>query len=184
MATSSRTKKKTSAGSPILTKPLPTDDQLDPADAELRQRLGLRPRLYVDETEKGTHPDQRPCPSWCWIADSEYAHEVLEEKPFIAMHQTAGAVTFPAQRYRGRAHWNAATNLRQVETASLEVDMRQPGQSPPEVSVYLRYYDDDREPVFEKVLTLSLTDATELATALAYWVAVAEADLMAKEAGA
>lgn len=181
MATSSR-KKAPSNPEPESDHPvgwLPTDELLEPHDAELRQRLGLRPRYYVEDGTKGSHPDQRPCPAWCWLNGTEHEHEIDEWRPSIATHSTNGAIGFPASLYRG--HATSAGRVRTVETASIEVDMRQSGQQRPTISVYLRRYNEDREQLFSKVLALSLTDAEELAVALQYWVTTAEADLELRE---
>lgn len=34
-------------------------------EESVRDNLGLRPTTYANHGHVGTHPDQRPCPSWC-----------------------------------------------------------------------------------------------------------------------
>ena len=75
------------------------DEFEEPENAVLRRELGLRPIGYPDS---GDHPDQRPCPSWCWIAhEEEYEHEVDCRHPLEALHTLEPHPSVVASLYPG-----------------------------------------------------------------------------------
>jgi hypothetical protein len=76
------------------------DEHLEKSDVAITRHLGLRPTHY---SERGPHPDERPCPSWCWIGQSngEYEHEIDVTQPFVAFHSMEGTANIAAHSYPG-----------------------------------------------------------------------------------
>ena len=153
------------------------NDYEEPADADLRAQLGLRPIYYSSSGVKGSHPDQRPCPSWCWIGQSdEYEHEVIGQHPMSAIHTLEGTPSIVASQYWAPRHKLSGDG---VGPATIEFHLDQVGQGDPVVKVYLRAHEagsteEERRIGFAEVLRLSLTDAEELATVLQHLVRLAE----------
>jgi len=151
-------------------------DHYEPEDETFTRTLGLRPTAYSDDDLKSSHPDQRPCPPWCWVGQQEeYGHEVLCGNPTNATHSMAGAPHVLASLYEGdRYQADAHGHGRVVMTATIEVHLDQIGQGDPTLTVCLRQH-VGRESRYDEVLRLTLTDADELSRALAHVVKVAEA---------
>ena len=63
-------------------------------------RLGLRPTAYAMSTG---HPDNRPCPTWCWVERSggEHQHEIFARHPMKALHHIDAAIRTVASLYSG-----------------------------------------------------------------------------------
>lgn len=149
------------------------EDREEAVDAELRQRLGLRATACTDHGPKGTHPDQRPCPSWCWVGQEDgYEHEVEPNNPMIARHDYEPRMPVVATLYPG------TSNDGTVKAATIEFNLSARGQCAPTIDVYLRssrwVQGQGWEHTFEKSLRLTLTDADEVSRALAHLVEVAE----------
>ncbi len=137
----------------------------------LREALGLRPISYAMTTG---HPDQRPCPSWCWVGRSEgFEHEIIARHPMQAMHQIDSVIRTVASLYPGEPVLGIGD--RKVDTATVESDLTQLGSGDPVVSVYLRWW-EDQLPQHQKRLALTLADARELAAALNSLVELANRD--------
>ncbi len=135
---------------------------------QVRDKLGLRPIAYDMSAEPGTHPDQRPCPSWCWVGQSdEYDHEIDPRSPFVAMHSYDVRLGIASSRYRGHRSGQLAT------PATIEAHLEQPGQSRPSIEVSLRHWPAGQME-YEQRLSLGITDAQELATLLLYLVNLAD----------
>jgi len=89
----------------MTTTELPTDLEIDeddgyeePENAVLRREPGLQAIHYPDS---GSHPDQRPCPSWCWIGQhEEYEHEVNSRHPLDAEQRLDARPSIVASLYR------------------------------------------------------------------------------------
>ena len=146
----------------------------EPEQYALRQKLGLRPVYYSSNTDgtKGLHPDQRGCPSWCWIAQhDEYDHSIDQDRPMTATHTTDNDPTIVASFYKGASHApDYATH-----TATLEPRLEQVGQNLPAIHIALRHYPVGNKQVYlHKHLSLRLDDARELALVLNYLVGLAE----------
>jgi hypothetical protein len=134
----------------------------------VRAHLGLRQEYYLDELQ---HPDQRPCPSWCWVGRTrgEYGHELAWSHPMAARHALGGAVPVVASLYPGEHLRDGA------HAASIEVDMHQLGQRAPVIALSRRQYPDGHTMKWEwQLLKLSVEDARELAIALNYVADLAE----------
>lgn len=143
------------------------DELEEPEDRALRTDLGLRPSYYPD---RSSHPDTRPCPSWCWVgqSDGEYDHEIDVHHPMTAEHSMSGAPRIVASQYAGEAVRREGW----TQTATIELHLRQRGQGEPLIEVYLRQWLGQKQH-FEEVLRLSVTDAEELSRALAHYAQVA-----------
>lgn len=150
-----------------------SDSRVEPEDATIRRLLGLRPNHFSDEGPDN-HPDRRPCPSWCWIEDSEYDHEVDWRHPLTATHTMSGSPHVVAELYNGSFTHVAGETV--YNTATIEPFLEQEGQEEPTIRVSLRHWVSHQEQSFEEVLRLSLTDAEELVTALNYLVKTAYSD--------
>lgn len=139
----------------------------------IRKQLGLRPVHYPERP--GGHPDQRPCPSWCWVGQShgEYEHEIDPRDPMRALHDVGSDAHVVASLYAGRPA--RGDGDRWAETATIEAGMEQRGQGEPVIRVCVRHYADG-EHHYDEALRLSVTDAQELAAVLAHLVRVADGD--------
>jgi hypothetical protein len=146
-------------------------DYEEPADATLRAHLGLRPIVY---NEHDCTADPRPCPSWCWIGQSngEYEHEIEPSHPMSATHTLEASPSIVASQYVGDSVRGEDPRL--VTPATIEPRLEQVGQGEPIVHVALRHgygkqhtYEDDR-------LLLSLDDARELVTVLNHLIETAD----------
>ena len=117
------------------------------------------------------HPDQRPCPSWCWVEDSDDGeHEIIALHPMKALHQIDSVIRTVASLYPGEP--TLGIGDRRVGTATVESDLTQLGSADPVVSLYLRRWEDQR-PKYDKRLALTLTDAKELAAVITHLVDLA-----------
>lgn len=153
-----------------LTMGQPTDQLIEPEEAALRRRLGLRPVHYFNRKGPGTHPDQRPCPPWCWIGQEDGAeHEVEPRQPTRATHSMGVDVEVMASAYQGTMSFGG----NYVSTAAVSLHLQQIGQGAPTIRVDLRRWRDG-EHEYDSLLVLAVTDAAEVARALAYLVDVAE----------
>jgi len=151
---------------------VPTDDHLEPAEAAIRRDLGLRPHLYPGDGRKGSHPDQRPCPAWCWIGQHpDYDHEVHVLDTGAALHTMEGDPHVMASLYQGES--SAGEGGRVVRTATIEPALEQLGQADPIIRVHLRHFEAN-EHHYDEILRLTLTDAEELARVLGWLVRTAE----------
>lgn len=146
-------------------------DYYEECDENLRQLLGLRPTAYVANHQPGTHPDQRGCPPWCWVAkDPEYDHEFDPKRPMTATHEMQAAVRTVASYYRGEVD----SSSQRGETAYYLSRLRQRGQNGPYIDLTLRHIDNDGDLVMGNAGCLTIADAKELVTALCYLIGVAE----------
>lgn len=142
------------------------NDWEDPKETALRAQLGVRPRFYSRSAEKGTHPDTRPCPSWCWVGqDDKYDHEVNPSHPLVATHTPAFHSSVVATLYAGEV---VDDDVMQMATIEPQLE-----QSVPRIYVRLRHYPGGEQD-FRERLCLTLTDARELVTALNYLIEAAE----------
>lgn len=134
-----------------------------------------RPLKYTNEL-----PDQRPCPSWCWILTSNpdgFAHDTTDvdpAAPFEVDHHTHGFYKVTASKYGADV-----AEGRTVTPATLELNLAQLGQSDPRIDVALRHdvwvagkgtqqeYDDERR-------KLSIGDARELVVMLEHVIGLSE----------
>ena len=134
---------------------------------------------------KGTrqHPDQRPCPPWCWVAadnpKGRYSHEIETDHPFEATHHSDKAFSIAASQYQGRP----AADPCDVFTATLELHLEQRGQGDPMIDVALRDYHNERDDdgrwhwrmnYDDERLKLSVEDARELIAMLEHVVGLTE----------
>lgn len=148
------------------------DDYIEDSDAQIRRQLDLRPANYAaDRGGPGTHPDQRPCPSWCWVGQSdEYDHEMDYTHPLEAEHNMGAIPHVVASLYPGDP---GHAGDRVVSAATIEPRLEQVGQGDPRIAVGFRRY-RGRESLFDlEYLRLSLTDARELARVLNHLVDLA-----------
>ena len=149
-------------------------DYEDDDDAALRKELGLRPIVYHANGGKGTHPDRRPCPPWCWVGKEEgdrYEHEVDPRDPMEAMHADGATARLVASLYPAPRE---KVNGERVGTATIEAHLEQRGQGSPVIRVGLRAHHEDCGLDYKEILRLSLTDAEELSTVLRHFVRQAE----------
>ena len=160
----------------ITTSPEQEADEIEELEAAaLRRELGLRPKVYSDKSaeQKGLHPDQRPCPSWCWVGHHEtYGHEMDWRHPLEAGHEMEGTPSVVASLYPGAPAIGAEDRF--VRTATLEPRLHQLGQGPPTVDVAFRRFDGRDQLFDDEFLKLTLTDARELVVALNYLIEAAE----------
>jgi hypothetical protein len=152
----------------------PAEDAYSPEeetnlDAQVRRQLGLRP-LYYDEN--GKHPDQRPCPPWCWIGQThgEYEQHVDVRHLMSAQHELNSTPAVAATLYQGEY---ALADVRHARMASIEPDLEQVGQEDPIISVNLRRW-EGREQHLDQVLRLTIDDTRELVKVLHYLIETAE----------
>ncbi|MEP6814122.1 MAG: hypothetical protein ABI873_01080 [Marmoricola sp.] len=155
-----------------------SSDFEEPEDVALRERLGLRPVWYANDC-KETHPDTRPCPSWCWQASSPESetHEVTADHVAAASHALEPAPSILASLYESDLERQEPHG---VAAAQIETHLVQLGGDEPQITVYLRDY-PDRKRRFEERLRLTVADAREVITALSYVCEVAERDAPAGE---
>ncbi len=148
------------------------DEFEEPENAVLRRELGLRPIGYPDS---GAHPDQRPCPSWCWIAQEEdYEHEVDSRHPLEASHTLEPHPSVAASLYPG-ASLSLGSGKYIHATTTIEPRLVQIGQAHPVINVAMRQYDEAGEQNYEDdFLRLTVDDARELVTALNYLIETAD----------
>jgi hypothetical protein len=135
-----------------------SDDYIEAADARVRQELGLRPPPFSNSTgEPGTHPDQRPCPSWCWVGQEhdQYEHEVDARRPMSASHELEGHPHVVASLYQGDFGFGADQT---VSAATIEPTLTQVDQEPPRIRVALRAYEGRESRYQDELLRLSLED--------------------------
>lgn len=133
--------------------------------------LGLRSLMYPNSQLKGAHPDQQPCPSWCWNGQEGeiFDHEIDRDHPMVAVHHYDGGLEVAASHYPGKSDGEV------VEPAVILCRLTQVGQGAPQVNVLLRQYKPDGLPVVESLLKLSITDADEVAAVLQFLVKKADA---------
>lgn len=147
-------------------------DYEEPADATLRAQLGLRPIVYrMDDCTA----DPRPCPSWCWVGQSngDYEHEVNASHPTSATHTLESVPSVLASQYEGDIVRGEDPRL--VTPATLEARLEQVGQADPLIHVALRHGYGESHRYEGNRLILSLDDTRELVTVLTYLVETAEA---------
>ena len=141
----------------------------EPEDYVLRQQLGLRPVRYSQDTATHGHPDQRPCPSWCWVAqDDTEGHFIEPAHPFEAVH------TLPATPSVAASLYGAGRNADLASVSTIEPRLEQVGQAPPVINVALRLWRGKEMDYTDELLRLSIDDAEDLIAALSYLVKVAE----------
>jgi hypothetical protein len=147
------------------------DTHFEESDVAITRHLGLRPTLYSDP---GPHTDQRPCPSWCWVGQSngEYHHEIDPHRVGVAVHSMEGVAHVAAHSYYG---WTYRDGV--VHAASIETNLEQVGQEGPRLRVALRYgtADPDDRMAFGEILKASVPEARELIAVLTYFAEVADA---------
>lgn len=152
-------------GLPIVEDP---DQYEEDEDYTIREHLGLRPDDYSNANyTKGSHPDRRPCPPWCWVGrHPEYDHEILPDRPMTAHHTMDGVPSIVASRYPGKMC--GTPDDRQVHTATIEPRLDQFGQEDPRIDIALRTYSANGEQHYENdQLLMSVADAKELVKVLA-----------------
>ena len=155
----------------IPTEPQTEDEEFEePENAVLRRELGLRP---IHHPQDGPHPDQRPCPSWCWISHyEEYEHEVDWGRPLDAVHRQEVTPSVAASLYPGE--YVAVGGTRCVHVATIEPRLEQVGQTEPVINVAMRRYEKGEQKYEDEFLRLAITDARELVTALNYLIETAD----------
>jgi len=160
----------------INTSPEQEADEIEePEDAALRRELGLRPSVYSDHSSsrKGLHPDQRPCPSWCWVGQHEvYGHEMDYMHPLEAGHEMGSKPEVVASLYQGAPPIGG--DDRYIQTATIEPRLEQVGQAAPVINVAMRRHDGREQNYADEFLRLTITDARELVVALNYLIEAAE----------
>lgn len=133
-----------------------------------RKALGLRTTTYEQLPDQ--HPDMRPCPSWCFVAeDGKISHEVDAKNITSACHST-DILAMQASCYPGKV-----IGTGKILSASIETYLRQQGQAPPGIRVGLRYFPTNDTQEYLPILRLTIEDADELSRVLAHWVEVARA---------
>jgi hypothetical protein len=142
------------------------NDWEEPEETALRQRLGVRPTLYVTD---GEDPDARPCPAWCH--DGHDTHDIHKEHPLDARHALGYTPRVVASRYRGEYNHSDAGGC--VTTAHIDVELQQIGQAGPHIELGLHHYPNGQH-AFENRLEVSVEDARDLARALTHLADVAE----------
>lgn len=149
------------------------NDYEDPPEAALRTQLGLRPTHYPTDADltKGGHPDQRPCPPWCFVNNSEYGHEIHRGHPTEATHSYDVRASVVASLYPGGFTKWGDTEL--LLATTIEAVLDQVGQQAPEIEVALRRQDRPTHKAYAKLLRLSVADARELVAVLQHLVEVA-----------
>lgn len=152
------------------------DDYEDPNEAALRIQLGLRPAHYsvTADFTKEAHPDQRPCPPWCFVNDSEYGHEIDRAHPTEASHSYDVRASVVASQYPGGFVNFGKDEL--VVPSTVEARLEQIGQQAPTIEVALRHQDKSVREAYQRLLRLSVTDARELAAVLTHLVQVADGE--------
>jgi hypothetical protein len=146
------------------------DKHYEPCDVAITRHLGLRSPVFDKD---GPHPDERPCPSWCWVGQSngEYHHTIDLTRIAHADHSMEGvahvAVTgYPGHGYRSEDAAYAAT---------VEVNLEQLGQGSPVLRLALRYgEDEDRRMAYDELVKLKVNEARELIAVLGYFIEIAE----------
>lgn len=148
------------------------EEHLEKSDVAITRHLGLRPTVLHDD---GPHPDQRPCPSWCWVGQSEgkYQHEIEPRRPGVAVHSMEGVAHVRASSYYGYKY----PGENAVHAASVETHLEQVGAISPLVVMSLRYGtgDPDDRTAYDQILKLFPAEARELIAVLTYFVEIAEA---------
>jgi hypothetical protein len=151
-------------------KPDILDKHFEKSDVAIARHLELRPTIYSDT---GPHPDPRPCPSWCWVGQSngEYHHEIEPTRTGTAVHSMEGVAHVVATHYWGYTYRDGV-----VHAASIETHLEQVGQLPPRLRVALRYGtgDPDDRMAFDEILKVSVPEARELIAVLTYFAEIAE----------
>ena len=146
----------------------------EPEDYALRKQLSLRPIYYSTNSDrtKGGHPDQRGCPSWCWVAQQdEYDHEVDHTQPMTATHST-DSISVVASCYAG--DYGHGEGAAAVHTATLEPRLEQVGQGSAIVRVALRRWRGKDQLFTDSHLRLTVADARELVVALNHLIGLAK----------
>lgn len=141
-------------------------------ETSVEEVLGLRP-VFVHSDDP--HPDDRPCPPWCWTHKLPgLQHTVHQYSPELARHSYSGV----------RIRHSAAMQARPVENgwrlAEISAELRSYGQEPP--AVHLRTL-SGADGELKHALSLTIEDACELVTVLTYLVDVAEGRREVIEAG-
>lgn len=159
-----------SAEIPGVLKPEHAEDPLGDEEASaysLRRHLGLRPVAFDKNAAqtKGAHPDQRPCPSWCWVAQQdEYDHDVESDHPSTTEHAANRLASVGLVSYRG---YRLADTL---HLATLQVDVTQLGQAVPRIRLSRHDAGDFHADLFK----LSVSEAREVVKVLNYVIALVE----------
>lgn len=139
------------------------------------QHLGLRPSRFSAhaDSNKELHPDQRPCPSWCWVGlHPDYGHTIEPTNPFVATHSIDGSIAMVASYYRGVRDRGG-----EVRSATLEAGLTRVGEGRPLIDLSLRTYDrNDEQHYVDGLLKLTRRDAQELVRVLSYLLDLIEAD--------
>lgn len=152
----------------------PAEPIEEESDVALREKLGFRAAYYGgDPTE---HPDPHPCPPWCWVANQEeYVHEVEPQNVMRARHNLQSSPTLVASLYAGERDRFREDSV--IHAATIETHLSQLSNGSPMVEVYLRDYpwsEGSRKQRYQERLRLTIADARELITALAYVCDTAE----------
>jgi hypothetical protein len=156
--------------------PVSQNDYEEPAEAALRTQLGLRPTHYSitsDLTKEG-HPDQRPCPAWCWVTEAEYGHEIDPAHPTVASHSYDVRPSVALSMYPGGFVKFGDADL--VVASTLEATLHQLGQQAPTIQVAMRRRDKSAHKGHAELVRLSVVEARELAAVLTHLVQVAEGE--------
>lgn len=141
----------------------------NPEDATLRRQLGIRP-IYFPQGGQGQHPDQSPCPKWCWATDGSH-HEVEPDHPLVPTHTTEDEPCVMASLYQA----NYSSGGDYIQAATIEPGLHQLGQGDPIIRIAFRHYEGRKYRYDAERLRLTLTEAEELVSALRYLIDLAEA---------
>lgn len=151
----------------------------EPAEAALRTQLNLRPTHYptTADSTKGGHPDQRPCPPWCWVNDDnehQFGHEIDYKHPTEASHSYDVRPSVALSMYPGGFVKFGDSDL--VVASTVEATLTQVGQQAPTIRVLMRRQDKPVHKALTDLLRLSVVEARELAAVLRHLVEVAEGE--------
>lgn len=147
---------------------------MEDADYTLGVQLGLRRHVWSLNGGKGDHPDQRPCPSWCWVAQhAEYDHPIGSDQPMQAEHSMEARASVALTLYRGSQ--GGADGERYMESATLEPRIEQVGQDAPILVIGGRFHDDDGKQAYDhEMVKMTVDDTRDLIKVLTHLVEVAE----------
>lgn len=151
---------------------------------EIFNALDLRSTELADD--QVSHPDERPCPPWCWVAHHNpngYAHETDPDHLLTKVHTLDWIPEIRASLYAGEKNLLRTRSCYEIHTATIEPRLVQHNQALPEVNIGLRTYERVRDAdgkwrtqmkYEDERLRLTIADACELVTVLEYLIDVAK----------